>query len=81
MSDLTERLWASDAANSLTNEAARALESQEARIAVMIAALESAKEELYFVAHSGCDPDDSSSMDSVAVAYRECRDALTPPLK
>jgi len=30
MSDLTERLWASDAASALTNEAARALEKIEA---------------------------------------------------
>lgn len=65
----------------VAKEAADALEAQEARIAVMIAALESAKEELYFSVHSGSDPDDPKNMDGAAMAYRECRDALTPLLK
>lgn len=39
MSDLIERLWDSDAAKALTNEAAREIEAQQAEIARLRAAL------------------------------------------
>lgn len=42
----------------------------------MLDALRSAKEELYQIAHSSCDPDSPDAMDSAACAYRECRDAI-----
>jgi hypothetical protein len=38
MSDLIERLWASDQASALTNEAARALEARDKTIAELVAA-------------------------------------------
>lgn len=39
MSDLVERLWASDAASALTNEAARKIEALEAEVARLREAL------------------------------------------
>ena len=40
-------------------------------------ALHEARDELYQIAHSSCDPDSPASMDSTACAYRACRDALS----
>ena len=49
MSELTERLWASDVASALTNEAARALEAQEAKIAELEKKLSNHHQYLEFI--------------------------------
>jgi len=51
--------------------------SASALIQEMREALESAKEELYQISHSGGNPDDEANMDSYAAAYRECKHALS----
>lgn len=45
-------------------------------IAGLLEALIEAKNELYHIAHSSCDPDSPDATDSVACAYRACRDAI-----
>lgn len=47
MSDLIERLWASDEASALTNEAARALESKDKIISELVLVLTAVKDRFF----------------------------------
>jgi hypothetical protein len=58
-------------------EAANRIEADAKLIQEMREALQSAKEELYQISHSGGNPDDEANMDSYAAAYRECKQALS----